>query len=110
MKESVAVKVVMDKLPTAELDETLSEFASPLTEMLPDERLRQVVPLAVRGIVAGESSVITQVARNVERTASTTWAAAKRIYRFLENPRLSPCLLQEGLYERAKATVEEEDP
>jgi hypothetical protein len=110
MKESVAIKTVMDKLPTAELDETLSEFASPLTEMLPDERLRQVVPLAVRGIVAGESPVITQVARNVERTESTTWAAAKRIYRFLENPRLSPCLLQEGLYERAKATVEEEDP
>ncbi len=79
---------------------------------MPDARLGKVVPLALRGIVAAETPVITQVARNVERTgeASTTWAAAKRIYRFLGNPRLSPCLLQEGLHERARVTVEEENP
>lgn len=110
MKESVAIKTVMDKLPTSELDQTLNEFAAPFTKMLPDERLRQVVPLALRGIVAGETPVITQVARSVGRTESTTWAAAKRIYRFLENHRLSARLLQEGLYCRAKATIEEENP
>lgn len=112
MKESVAIKTVMDKLPTAELNETLSEFASPLTQMLPDERLCQVAELTVRGIVAGESPVITQVARSVGGTgeASTTWAAAKRIYRFLENKRISACSLAEGLYRCARAIVEEENP
>ncbi len=34
MQESVAIKTVMDKLPTAELDQTLKEFVSPLTEVI----------------------------------------------------------------------------
>jgi hypothetical protein len=108
--DSVAIKGVLDKLPTAELDETLSDFVGPLTEMLPDERLRRVVPLAVRGIVAGETPVITAMAQSVARTESSTWAAAKRIYRFLENPRLSSAALQRGLYRRARMTIEEEKP
>lgn len=78
--------------------------------MLPDERLRRVVPLAVRGIVAGETPVVTAMARNVERTESSTWAAAKRIYRFLENRRLPARVLKEGLYRCAQPTIEEEDP
>jgi hypothetical protein len=109
--DSVVIGEVLDKLPTNELDETLSEFVAPFTEVLPDERLRRVVPLAVRGIVAGETPVITAMARSVERTQSSTWAAAKRIYRFLENRRLSArLLLEEGLYGCARATIEEEDP
>ncbi|MCA1838342.1 MAG: hypothetical protein LC674_06190, partial [Actinobacteria bacterium] len=85
-------------------------FVAPFTEVLPDERLRRVVPLAVRGIVAGETPVVTAMARSVERTESSTWAAAKRIYRFLENRRLPARLLEEGLYRCAQATIEEEDP
>lgn len=108
--DSVAINKVLDKLPTAELENTLSDFVSPLTEVLPDQRLRRVVPLAVRGIVAGETPVITAMARSVERTKSTTWAAAKRIYRFLENPRLSADMLCQGLYRRAQRTVEQEQP
>src|SRR3954465_14664478 len=107
---SVGNNEVLDKLPTSELDETLSEFVAPFAKVLPDERLRRVVPLAVRGIVAGETPVITAMARSVERTQSSTWAAAKRIYRFLENRRLSARLLEEGLYGCAQATIEEEDP
>jgi hypothetical protein len=108
--DSVVIDGVLDKLPTAELDETLREFVAPFTEVLPDERLRRVVPLAVRGIVAGQTPVITAMARNVERTESSTWAAAKRIYRFLENRRLPARVLKEGLYRCAQATIEEEDP
>jgi hypothetical protein len=110
--DSVVINAVLDKLPTNELDETLSKFVAPFTEVLPDERLRRVVPLAVRGIVAGETPVITAtLARSVERTqSSTSWAAAKRIYRFLENRRLPARLLEEGLYGCAQATIEEEDP
>lgn len=108
--DSVTIDRVLDKLPTAELEKTLTDFVSPLTEMLPDRRLRRVVPLAVRGIVAGETPVITAMARSVKRTESTTWAAAKRIYRFLENPRLSADMLRQGLYQRARRTVEQENP
>jgi hypothetical protein len=108
--DSVVIDEVLDKLPTKELDETLSEFVAPFTEVLPDERLRRVVPLAVRGIVAGETPVVTAMARSVERTQSSTWAAAKRIYRFLENRRLPARVLKEGLYQCAQATIEEEDP
>jgi hypothetical protein len=108
--DSVVIDEVLDKLPTNELDETLGEFVAPFTEVLPDERLRRVVPLAVRGIVAGETPVITAMARSVERTESSTWAAAKRIYRFLENRRLPARVLKEGLYRCAQATIEEEEP
>jgi hypothetical protein len=108
--DSVVITRVLDKLPTTELDETLSEFVAPFAEVLPDKRLRRVVPLAVRGIVAGETPVITAMARSVERTESSTWAAAKRIYRFLENKRLPARLLEEGLYGCAQATIEEEQP
>jgi hypothetical protein len=108
--DSVVINGVMDKLPTAELDETLSEFVAPFAEVLPDERLRRVLPLAVRGIVAGQTPVITAMARSVERTESSTWAAAKRIYRFLGNRRLPARVLEEGLYRCAQATIEEEEP
>jgi hypothetical protein len=108
--DSAVIDEVLDKLPTNELDETLSEFVAPFTEVLPDERLRRVVPLAVRGIVAGQTPVITAMARSVERTESSTWAAAKRIYRFLENRRLPAQLLEEGLYRCARASIEEDDP
>lgn len=122
MDRSVAIVAVLDKLPTAELDETLSDFVSPFTAVLPDARLRQVVPLAVRGIVAGESPVVTAMAQSVARSSTTSteeekeenndnavWAAAKRIYRFLGNARLPVHLLQEGLYECARATIQEEE-
>jgi hypothetical protein len=109
--DSVVINAVLDKLPITELDETLSEFVAPFAEVLPDERLRRVVPLAVRGIVAGETPLITAMARSVERTESSTWAAAKRIYRFLENRRLPARLLEKGLYGcTTQATIEEEQP
>src|SRR3954447_20932678 len=121
MDASEAIEAVLDKLPVAQLDETLSDFIAPFAAVLPDARLRQVVPLAVRGIVAGESPIVTAMAQSVARGSTeeekkkkkkknAVWAAAKRIYRFLGNPRLSVDLLQEGLYERARATIEEEKP
>jgi hypothetical protein len=119
MDASVAIEAVLDKLPVAELEQTLDDFIAPFAAVLPDARLRQVVPLAVRGIVAGESPLVTAMARSVARGGASTeheennnevWAAAKRIYRFLGNPRLSANLLQEGLHQCARAIVEEEKP
>src|SRR5215210_5646927 len=126
MDSSVAIEAVLNKLPVTELDETLSDFIAPFTAVLPDARLRRVVPLALRGIVAGESPVVSAMAQSVARTTTSgseeekeeknkneVWAAAKRIYRFLSNPRLGENLLQDGLYECARATIatiEEEKP
>src|SRR3954463_16409585 len=107
MDASVAIEAVLDKLPVAQLDETLSDFIAPFAAVLPDARLRQIVPLAVRGIVAGESPLVTAMAQSVarggggseqEEKKNAVWAAAKRIYRFLGNPRLGANLLQEGLH------------
>jgi hypothetical protein len=53
---------VLAKLPQAELEESLREFVAPLTELLPDERLRRVVPLALQGILAGQSQVVAAMA------------------------------------------------
>ncbi len=108
--ESVLIREVLDKLPVAELEHSLTTFLSPMLALLPDRRLQRVVPLAVRGILAGESPVITAMAQSVARTESTPWPAAKRIYRLLDNPRVPPRLFTKGLYHLARATVAQEQP
>jgi len=40
-----AVKEVLDKLPTAELENSMETFLKPMMEVLPDKRLQGVVPL-----------------------------------------------------------------
>ncbi len=108
--DSVLIRDVLDKLPVPELEHSLQTFLAPLTDLLPDRRLQRVVPLAVRGILARESPVITQIAQSVARIDTACWPAAKRIYRFLDNPRVPPRLLTKGLYHLARATVAQEQP
>ena len=108
--ESVLIQQIFDKLPIAELEHSLTSFLAPLLDRLPDRRLRRVVPLAVRGILAGETPVVTGMAQSVARTDARPWAAAKRIYRLLDNPRVSPRRLTHGLYHLARATVAQEQP
>ncbi len=108
--ESVLIQHVLDKLPVPELEHSLTTFLSPLLDLLPDRRLQRVVPLAVRGILAGETPVVTAMAQSVARTDCDPWPAAKRIYRLLDNPRVPPRLLTKGLYHLARATVAHEQP
>ena len=108
--ESVLIRDVLDKLPVPELEHSLTTFLSPLLVLLPDRRLQRVVPLAVRGILAGETPVVTAMAQSVARTDGAPWPAAKRIYRLLDNPRVPPRLLTKGLYQLARATVAQEQP
>ncbi len=70
MDSSVAIEAMLDELPVAELGESLSDFIAPFTAVLPDARLQQAVPLAVRGIVAGESPVVTAMAQSVARSST----------------------------------------
>jgi hypothetical protein len=106
----IAVKAVLDKLPVAELENSLHTFLTPMMNILPDKRLQQVVPLAVRGIIGSETPVVTQMAQTVARTESGVWAAAKRMYRFLSNERFTHQHLGDGLYEISRANVQAEAP
>jgi hypothetical protein len=108
--ESVLIRDVLAKLPVPELEQSLTTFLAPMLEVLPDRRLQRVVPLAVRGILAGETPVVTAMAQSVARRECDPWPAAKRIYRFLDNPRVPPRLLTKGLYHLARATVAQEQP
>jgi hypothetical protein len=108
--DSVLIQSVLDKLPVAALEQSLATFLAPMLELLPDRRLQRVVPLAVRGILAGESPVVTAMAQSVARTECDPWPAAKRIYRLLDNPRVPPHLLTKGLYHLARATIAQEQP
>ena len=108
--DSVLIRNVLDKLPVPELEPSLTTFLAPLLHVLPDRRLQRVVPLAVRGILAGETPVVTAMAQSVARTDCDPWPAAKRIYRLLDNPRVSPRLLTKGLYHLARVTVAQEQP
>jgi hypothetical protein len=98
-------------LPTAELEQTLTQFLAPLLDVLPDARLRRVLPLAVQGILASQSPLITRMAQPTSRRRTpTVSAAAKRIYRLLANPRVSARRLTHGLYRLAQAIVAAEAP
>jgi len=101
---------ILAKMPVKELEQTLRDFLLPMTELLPEERLRRVVPLAVRGILAQETPVIAAMAQSVSRQETDCWAAAKRIYRFVGNKRFNHHQLFKGIYQVARRTVRQERP
>jgi hypothetical protein len=76
---------IFAKMPVEELDQSLKDFLTPIPELLPEERLRRVVPLAVPGILAQETPVIAAMTQSVSRQKMDCWTAAKRIYRFMWN-------------------------
>jgi hypothetical protein len=98
------------KLPVAELRASIEGFVEPMTENLPDKRLRGVVQQYVQNILATETPVIAAMSRSVSRVEADCWAAAKRVYRFLENERFYHHLLFKGLYCMAQKTIEQEAP
>ena len=101
---------IFAKLPVEEMDETLNEFLAPVTEQLPEKRLRRVVSQAVRGILAQETPVIAAMAQSISRQEMDCWAAAKRLYRFIANKRFNHHQLDKGLYRVGQRTVREEHP
>lgn len=106
---TVAFQDVFAKLPAAELESSLQTFTEHFSQVLPDARLKRVVPLAVRGILAGETPVITGIARSIGRDEASVWAAAKRLYRFLDNDRFRAHTLLKGLYLTARQVIAAED-
>ncbi len=92
-------------LPVEELQAAVNTFASPMLERLPDQRLRMVGVLMILGIVAGQSPLITQMARGVRDGSRYVTAIARRLYRFIWNKRFSHQTLQAGLYAIGQAVV-----
>lgn len=107
---NIALTETLAKLPVAELQASIRDYVEPMTEILPDKRLREVVSQSVQSILATETPVIAAMSRSVSRVEADCWAAAKRVYRFLENERFNHHLLFKGLYRMAQKTVEQEAP
>ena len=101
---------VVANLPVPELTDALSAFLEPVLLHLPERRLREVAKLAVQGVIGGQSPLVTQMARGVERNGETIWPMAKRLYRFIWNERFSHRDLLKGLYGIAQQAVAEYDP
>ena len=107
---NIPLAEILDKLPLRELHQALRKFVSPIADLLPDKRLRNLIPLAVRCILASESPVIAAMAQSASRHKAQSWAIAKRFYRWLNNPRFNHQDLLRGLYLIARRIVEQQDP
>lgn len=101
---------LLDKLPMDQIRETIHTHLQPLTERFPDLRLKRVVEEMVVGILGSQTPVITQIARQNDKTDGESWATAKRIYRWIDNPRLSTRSLYEGLYQVGRQAVQRAAP
>lgn len=107
---NIPLTEIIAKMPVEELEETMKDFLTPVMDLLPEKRLRRVVPEAVRGILAQETPVIAAMAQSTPRQEASCYAGAKRIYRFVWNERFNHHQLFKGLYHIARRTVAEEDP
>lgn len=99
-----------DKMPLAQLHDSLRTFAEPVTTLLPDVRLHEVAHLMLQGLITAESPIVTQMARGTSHHDETIWLTSKRFYRFLSNDRFSHRTLRKGLYRLAQQVVTEQAP
>lgn len=107
---SIHPNAVIANLPIDELHSSLRAFLQPVSNLLPDLRLRAVAELIAQGIVTSQSPVVTQIARGTRYTDETVWPTCKRAYRFLGNPHFTHRTLLKGLYRVAQRTVVEQAP
>jgi len=107
---TLTLETILAKLPIRKLSETIEAHIRPLTRLLPDKRLGAVAQCIILGILGGQTPVITGMARTNSKAEGETWPIAKRIYRFLYNPRVKTETLYEGLYQIGQEAVERESP
>jgi hypothetical protein len=101
---------VAKMLPIQEIKETIQKHIQPVTERLPDKRLKRVVEDMVLGILGSETPVITEIARQNSKDDGESWAVAKRMYRLLENKQVQTRQLYEGLYQVGCEAVAQKKP
>ena len=102
---SIREKDPLANLPAEELMTSLRKFLAPVLAHLPETRLRAVGVLAVRGILAAQSPVLTAMARGGQPADALNWPLAKRFYRFVANARFNHRDLLKGLCGIAQCAV-----
>ena len=107
---TLPLETILAKLPIAELKQTVAAHVVSLVQLLPDKRLGAVVECIMLGILGHQTPVITQIAGANSKEQGETWPMAKRIYRFLHNPRVKTESLYEGMYAIGQQVVEQESP
>lgn len=107
---NITPKSPLAKLPIAHIVRTIRQHIQPLTKMLPDQRMVRVVEVMLLGILAGQTPVITRMARQNSKEDGESWTTARRIYRLLANGRPKTRVIYEGLYKIGQQVVEQEQP
>lgn len=107
---NITLEAILAKLPIEQIKQSIHNHIQPLTENLPDKRLKSVIEMMVLGILGGQTPVITDMARQNGKEEGEIWAAAKRIYRLLDNKRLKTKDLYRGLYRTGQQVVAQEQP
>jgi hypothetical protein len=107
---TLPLETILAKLPIHELKDTIAAHIVSLVQRLPDKRLGAVVECILLGILGSQTPVITEMAGTNSKVKGETWPVAKRIYRFLHNPRVQTESLYQGLYEIGQQVVEAENP
>jgi hypothetical protein len=98
------------KLPIEQIRTTVRIHIGPLLRLMPDKRMRCVAEEIIMGILGGQTPVITEMARQSSKDEGETWAAAKRIYRWMENKRIKSLQLFASLYLIGQQVVALEKP
>ncbi len=108
---TIALETTLAKIiPIEEIKGTIHKHIQPMSEQLPDKRLKRVIEDMVLGILGGETPVITAMARQNSKEDGESWAVAKRMYRLLENKQVQTGQLYEGLYQVGCEAVGREQP
>ena len=98
------------KLPIEQIRRTVREHIEPLLRLMPDKRMGRVAEQIIMGILGGQTPVITEMARQSSKDEGETWAAAKRIYRWMDNKRIKSEQLFASLYLIGQQVVALEKP
>jgi hypothetical protein len=107
---NITLEAIIAKLPIGKLMETIETHILPLLELLPDKRLWSVVVQMILGILGSQTPVITEMAGSNSKREGKTWAIAKRIYRLINNQRISTDCFYQGLYASGQQVVARESP
>jgi hypothetical protein len=83
----------------------ISTYAQQIARYLPDARLRSVLDHALAGIIAQCSPLIARMASVSTTKSDDPEAAAKQLYRFFANHRVSPQALWRGVYDHTRCLV-----
>ena len=107
---NITLGSIFAKLPIEQIRTTIRSHIGPLLRLMPDKRMRRVAEEIIMGILGGQTPVITEMARQSSKDEGETWAAAKRIYRWLENKRIKSQQLFASLYLIGQQVVALENP